>query len=219
MHRAQCRVSGLREKLSGLGRILPLLSPTTLAVSRRAHRKHWGNVRGKLPKSTVSVQSYRGLRDELTPLEGFCGFSTGRTRETRQCPDIRCVRAFGFRRLSRQPGRDLDSREHPSRTSLLLQETQICKVCESMSLSEHHGHTNRPPTKCRPSKCLTSGFGAVRLISTAGMNLLPGPDSGGPDSIFQEDGASTEVTGRLVSSNARITAGNGSRMSPEKLKP
>lgn len=49
--------------------------------------------------------------------------------------------------------------------------------------------------------------------------MLPKPDSGGPVSIFQEDGASTEVTGSLVSSIARITAGKGSRTSPEKLKP
>lgn len=37
--------------------------------------------------------------------------------------------------------------------------------------------------------------------------------------MFQDDGASTEVTGTLASSMARITAGNGSRTSPEKLKP
>lgn len=77
----------------------------------------------------------------------------------------------------------------------------------------------RPPTKWRPVKCLTSGFGAVRLTRVAGMKLLPRPDFGGPSSMFQDDGASTEVTGTLVSSKARITAGNGSRTSPEKLKP
>ncbi len=37
--------------------------------------------------------------------------------------------------------------------------------------------------------------------------------------MFQDDGASTEVTGTFVSSNALMTAGNGSRTSPEKLKP
>ena len=37
--------------------------------------------------------------------------------------------------------------------------------------------------------------------------------------MFQDDGASTDVTGSLVSSMALITAGNGSRTSPEKLKP
>lgn len=45
------------------------------------------------------------------------------------------------------------------------------------------------------------------------------PDLGGPCSISHDDGASTEVTGTLVSSIAWITAGKGSRTSPEKLKP
>lgn len=80
-------------------------------------------------------------------------------------------------------------------------------------------NTYRPPMKWRPRKYLTNGLGAVRLIKKSGLNLLPKPDSGGPLSIFQEDGASTEVTGSLVSSKARITAGKGSRTSPEKLKP
>jgi hypothetical protein len=68
-------------------------------------------------------------------------------------------------------------------------------------------------------KCFTSGFGAVRLIRTAGLNLLPTPEAGGPSSILQEDGASTEVTGSFVSSRAWMTAENGSLTSPEKLKP
>jgi len=37
--------------------------------------------------------------------------------------------------------------------------------------------------------------------------------------MSQDEGASTEVTGSLVSSMALITAGNGSRTSPEKLNP
>lgn len=37
--------------------------------------------------------------------------------------------------------------------------------------------------------------------------------------MFQDEGASTEVTGTLVSSMACMTAGNGSRTSPEKLNP
>lgn len=37
--------------------------------------------------------------------------------------------------------------------------------------------------------------------------------------MFQDDGASTEVTGFFVSSRALITARKGSRTSPEKLKP
>ena len=51
------------------------------------------------------------------------------------------------------------------------------------------------------------------------MNFDPGPSDGGPVSMFHEDGASTEVTGREVCSNAAITAGNGSRTSPEKENP
>lgn len=37
--------------------------------------------------------------------------------------------------------------------------------------------------------------------------------------MFQEEGASIEVTGTEVDSNAEITAEKGSRISPEKLKP
>lgn len=73
--------------------------------------------------------------------------------------------------------------------------------------------------KWRPLKYLTRGFGAVKLTRTAGLKLLPRPDFGGPSSIFQDDGASTDVTGSLVSSRAWITAGNGSLTSPEKLNP
>lgn len=76
-----------------------------------------------------------------------------------------------------------------------------------------------PPTKCVPVKCLTSGFGAVRLIRVAGWNLAPGPDAGGPSSMLHEDGASTDSTGTLVSSMAIMGSLNGSRTSPEKLKP
>ena len=82
----------------------------------------------------------------------------------------------------------------------------------------HHG-TYRPPMKWRPVKYFTSGLGAVRLTNVAGMNLVPSPDLGGPFSISHEDGASTEVTGILVSSRAWMTAGKGSRTSPEKLNP
>ena len=70
-----------------------------------------------------------------------------------------------------------------------------------------------------PVKCLTKGFGAVRLIKVAGINLAPGPVSGGPSSILQEEGASTERTGTLVFSMAVMTSLKGSRTSPEKLKP
>jgi hypothetical protein len=51
------------------------------------------------------------------------------------------------------------------------------------------------------------------------MNFAPGPDDGGPSSMFHDEGASTDVTGSLVSSRALMTAGNGSRTSPENEKP
>ena len=70
-----------------------------------------------------------------------------------------------------------------------------------------------------PLKCFTNGLGAVRLISAAGWNLAPGPLLGGPSSIFQDDGASTDSTGTSVLSSAEITVLNGSRTSPEKLNP
>jgi len=66
---------------------------------------------------------------------------------------------------------------------------------------------------------VTRGLGAVRLTSAAGLKFFPGPSFGGPDSMFHEDGASTEVTGTVVLSKASITGENGSRTSPEKLKP
>jgi hypothetical protein len=37
--------------------------------------------------------------------------------------------------------------------------------------------------------------------------------------MLQDDGASTDVTGIDVSSRARMTAGKGSRTSPEKENP
>ena len=70
-----------------------------------------------------------------------------------------------------------------------------------------------------PVKCLTKGFGAVRLIKVAGINLAPGPVLGGPSSILHEEGASTDRTGTLVFSMAVMTSLKGSRTSPEKLKP
>lgn len=79
--------------------------------------------------------------------------------------------------------------------------------------------TYRPPTKWRPVKCLTNGFGAVRLTRVVGINVLPRPVFGGPCSMSQDDGASTDVTGSFVSCRAWMTAGNGSRTSPEKLNP
>ena len=51
------------------------------------------------------------------------------------------------------------------------------------------------------------------------MKLLPGPSSGGPVSIFQDEGASTANTGTLESRSASMTLGNGSRTSPEKENP
>ena len=37
--------------------------------------------------------------------------------------------------------------------------------------------------------------------------------------MSQEEGASTDVTGTVVDSRAEMTAGKGSRTSPEKLNP
>ena len=78
---------------------------------------------------------------------------------------------------------------------------------------------NRPPKRWRPLNHFTNGLGAVKLISASGWKPFPGPESGGPVSIFQDDGASTASTGILVSRRASMTLGNGSRTSPSKLKP
>jgi hypothetical protein len=51
------------------------------------------------------------------------------------------------------------------------------------------------------------------------MNLLPGPDAGGPLSISQELGASTANTGIEEFSIAEIISGKGSRRGPPKEKP
>lgn len=79
--------------------------------------------------------------------------------------------------------------------------------------------THLPPRKCLPLKNLTNGFGAVRLTNTAGLKLEPGPEEGGPSSMFQEEGASTDVTGTEVVERASMTEGKGSRTSPENEKP
>jgi len=76
-----------------------------------------------------------------------------------------------------------------------------------------------PPTKCRPLKNFTSGFGAVKLTKISGSKPIPGPSVGGPFSISQDEGASMEVTGILVSASAAMMDGNGSRISPENEKP
>jgi hypothetical protein len=79
--------------------------------------------------------------------------------------------------------------------------------------------THLPPTKCLPLKYFTRGLGAVKLTNTCGLKLDPGPEGGGPSSIFHDEGASTDVTGMDVSCNALMTAGKGSRTSPENEKP
>ena len=86
-------------------------------------------------------------------------------------------------------------------------------------ISREIAKTHLPPTKCLPLKNLTRGFGAVKLTSTEGLKLDPGPSLGGPLSISHDEGASTDVTGIEVSCNALITAGKGSRISPEKENP
>jgi hypothetical protein len=53
--------------------------------------------------------------------------------------------------------------------------------------------------KWRPLKYLIRGFGAVKLTSASGLKELPTPELGGPSSMFHDEGASTEVTGTLVS--------------------
>ena len=68
-------------------------------------------------------------------------------------------------------------------------------------------------------KYFANGFGAVKLTNTAGIKLDPGPVDGGPSSMFQDEGASTDVTGMEVSRRALITEGKGSRTSPEKENP
>lgn len=73
--------------------------------------------------------------------------------------------------------------------------------------------------KCLPLKYLTNGFGAVKLMSALGRKSFPGPESGGPVSIFQDEGASTERTGRPVLERASIMEGKGSRTSPVNEKP
>lgn len=116
-----------------------------------------------------------------------------------------------------------------SHTSQQYQDSQTCTLqlaalpptpqILSKAQTNRNKPTYLPPIKCLPLKYVTNGFGAVRLTSTSGMNLAPGPEEGGPDSMFHDDGASTDVTGILVSSIALITAGKGSRTSPEKEKP
>lgn len=68
-------------------------------------------------------------------------------------------------------------------------------------------------------KNLTSGLGAVRLTKLVGWKPAPGPEAGGPDSMFQDEGASMDVIGIGVSSRREMMAGKGARISPEKEKP
>lgn len=80
---------------------------------------------------------------------------------------------------------------------------------------------NRPPTKCRhpPPRCVTNGFGAVKLTTAVGIYPLPKPLFGGPASTSQLLGTSTASTPFSVRSSAAMTEGNGCLTSPLKLKP
>ncbi|KAH8712779.1 hypothetical protein HC256_005953 [Beauveria bassiana] len=64
-----------------------------------------------------------------------------------------------------------------------------------------------------------SGQIVLVAVSTLCIKELPNPDFGGPCSISHDEGASTDVTGLSDFWSACITAGNGSRTSPEKLNP
>lgn len=66
---------------------------------------------------------------------------------------------------------------------------------------------------------MTHGFGAVKLISAAGMNFAPGPSFGGPLWISHELGASTLSTGTKADSICETIEPNGSRNGPPKEKP
>lgn len=54
-------------------------------------------------------------------------------------------------------------------------------------------------SRIRIRQCMHKARGAVRLTSAVGIKELPNPVLGGPFSISHDDGASTEVTGSLVS--------------------
>jgi hypothetical protein len=97
--------------------------------------------------------------------------------------------------------------------------TNLSHLLALFTLKASRYFAHLPPIKCLPLKYFTNGFGAVKLTNTSGLNLAPGPSFGGPSSIFQDEGASTDVTGIRDSSNARMTAGKGSRTSPEKENP
>ena len=121
---------------------------------------------------------------------------------------------------SQRPGHRLGSLEYLSRISPLLKAARTLSTVSTHMVALLVGNdAYRPPMKCLPSKNFTSGFAAVRLISASGLYLAPGPELGGPSSIFQDEGASTASTGVFVLSRADITERNGSRTSPLKLKP
>lgn len=106
------------------------------------------------------------------------------------------------------------------RTFQQCQGSQICNILTyGHTVYDGFKWTYLPPRKCLPRKKEISGFGAVKLTSAAGWKFFPGPDFGGPVSIFHEEGASTEVTGTVLISKASMTAENGSLTSPEKLNP
>lgn len=105
--------------------------------------------------------------------------------------------------------------------TLVVSLLPICDIhnIRSLHCSRFNIYTYLPPIKCLPLKNFTNGFGAVRLTNTVGLKVEPGPSLGGPVSIFHDEGASTDVTGREVSCSASMTAGKGSRTSPEKENP
>lgn len=138
---------------------------------------------------------------------------------------LAAVKAYGPSRQLRQSGQrrrtavleGCTSQQSWVTRNWYIISVQAAHECKSVRGSKRT--TYRPPTKWRPVKCLTNGFGAVKLTSAVGIKELPKPDFGGPCSMSHDDGASTEVTGNSVSCRALMTAGNGSLTSPEKLKP
>lgn len=95
----------------------------------------------------------------------------------------------------------------------------LLAVSYEFELPEMCSKTHLPPRKCLPLNHFVSGFGAVKLTSEVGLKSFPGPELGGPDSMFHEDGASTEVTSTLDLAKASMTGPNGSLTSPVKLNP
>lgn len=181
----------LWERIPGLCRILLRLPPAAAEVSHRHRCRSDRYGTGRLSKQDLPKQSGGWMRLDVAGKEGKGSTGSGVTITYQATPGTSQFQPFRS---------DFNN----------LIEPFIRRNIKAILLRNCRRDKPNAEVQQRQQKRKRLG---------KGWKLLPTPDSGGPVSISQDEGASIEVTGTSVSAMAWMTAGNGSRTSPEKLKP